>query len=133
VTASRKAAVVRNLVPLLFVQDIGASLAFYQDRLGFDLVAQWKPDEKLAWCRAERDGSAIMLQQAEEEDGPSEGRGRGIVFYFNCDDVDAMYAEVVDRGLACKRPAVAFYGENQIFLRDPDGYQLCFQSSAKPG
>ena len=31
-----------------------------------------------------------MLQQAEDEDGPAEGRGHGVAFYFICDDADAL-------------------------------------------
>jgi uncharacterized glyoxalase superfamily protein PhnB len=119
------------LAPLLFVRDIEASVAFYQDRLGFDLAATWKPNDHLAWCRLQRDGSALMLQQAEAEDGPAAGRGHGVSFYFNCDDVDLFYREVVDRGLMVKPPTTAHYGEKQLHLRDPDGYQLCFQSPAR--
>jgi lactoylglutathione lyase len=130
-TSVEGVAAIRELVPLLFVQDITASVAFYVDQLGFTLAAKWEPNGKLAWCRVARDGSAIMLQQAEDEDGPAEGRGRGIGFYFNCDSVDAIYAEFSGRGLVLKQPKVTYYGEKQINLRDPDGYSLCFQSSVK--
>ncbi|HWB52890.1 MAG TPA: VOC family protein [Tepidisphaeraceae bacterium] len=131
IITAKNRSVVRELVPLLFVGDIEASLAFYHERLGFDVVATWKPNNQLAWCRLERDGSAIMLQQAEEEDGPATGRGHGVNFYFNCDDVDLFYREVIERGLMAKAPTIAHYGERQLHLRDPDGYELCFQSPAK--
>lgn len=121
-------AAIRELVPLLFVQDILRSTAFYQERLGFELTQKWEPDGKLAWCRLSRDGSAVMLQQADDEDGPAIGRGRGVCFYFNCDDAQAIHAEFSERGLAIQPPAAAFYGMNQIFVTDPDGYELCFQS-----
>jgi uncharacterized glyoxalase superfamily protein PhnB len=127
---SEKTAVVRELVPLLFVDDMRLSADFYMEKLGFVMEQKWEPQGKLAWCKLRRDGSAIMLQQANEEDGPAGERGRGIGFYFNCDDVDAMYAEVVARGLAVKPPEVAHYGEKQMSVRDPDGYSLCFQSPA---
>jgi len=41
-----------------------------------------------------------------------------------------MYAEVVARGLIVNLLKVAFYGEKQLSLRDPDGYRLCFQRPA---
>lgn len=120
---------IRQLVPLLFVEDIAASAAFYQHRLGFAITEQWEPEGKLAWCRLVRDGAAVMLQQAcPEEDGPAKGRGRGVVFYFNCDDADGFHAELTSRGLAAPQPQAAYYGMNQISLQDPDGYELCFQS-----
>jgi uncharacterized glyoxalase superfamily protein PhnB len=119
---------VRELIPLLFVDDIEQSLAFYCERLGFELVNKWEPDGKLSWCRIERGGAAVMLQQACTEDGPAAGRGRGVGFFFNCDDVDAAYAQFSANGLKLDPPAVAFYGMKQVFCKDPDGYELCFQS-----
>ena len=126
-SVAHRAAAIRELVPLLFVQDIGRSVAFYH-QLGFVLAGSWEPDGKLAWCRIERAGSAIMLQQAENEDGPAHGRGRGVGFFFVCDDVDAIYAEFISAGMTLDEPQVAFYGMKQIFLKDPDGYELCFES-----
>ncbi|HTL03377.1 MAG TPA: VOC family protein [Vicinamibacterales bacterium] len=124
-----RTAAIRELVPLLFVQDIGCSVAFYQ-QLGFNPARTWEPDGRLAWCRLERAGSAVMLQQAEEEDGPAEGRGRGVELFFMCDDVDALHAEFISADVKMAPPQVAFYGMKQIFLKDPDGYELCFESPA---
>jgi len=127
---AQHSSVVHELVPLLFVDDIQSCVAFYIEKLAFTMQAKWEPDGKLTWCKLRRDGSAIMLQKACEEDGPAGARGRGIIFYFNCHDVDAMYAELVARDLIVNLPKVAFYGEKQLSLRDPDGYSLCFQSPA---
>lgn len=69
-----------------------------------------------------------MLQQAEAEDGPAAGRGRGVGFFFLCDDAEAVRMEICARGLLLDPPVTAFYGMRQLFLKDPDGYQLCFQS-----
>lgn len=120
---------IHELTPLFFVEDIARSLAFYQERLGFGMTQNWSPGGKLAWCRLVRGGAALMLQQAEEEDGQAAGRGRGVGFFFLCDDANAMHAELTQRGLAVDPPQAAFYGMNQLFVRDPDGYELCFQSA----
>jgi uncharacterized glyoxalase superfamily protein PhnB len=121
-------AAVRELVPLLFVEDITRSVAFYRDRLGFEMTGAWEPEGRLAWCRLQRGGSWLMLQQACDEDGPAEVRRRGVGFYFTCDDADALFAEFTARGLTLAPPTVAFYGMKQLFLKDPDGYELCFQN-----
>jgi uncharacterized glyoxalase superfamily protein PhnB len=120
---------VRELVPLLFVEDIARSVAFYRERLGFEMTGVWEPEGRLAWCRLQRGGSWLMLQQACDEDGPAEGRGRGVEFFFTCDDADALHAEFAARGLSLASPAVAFYGMKQLILKDPDGYELCFQNA----
>jgi uncharacterized glyoxalase superfamily protein PhnB len=90
---------VRELAPLLAVRDIERSVAFYRDQLGFELAGEARTKGKLFWCRMQRDGAAVMLQQDCAEDGPAEGRGRGVIFYFICDDADAMYAELCARGM----------------------------------
>jgi len=121
--------VVRELVPLLFVDDIERSVSFYCDGLGFRLALEARGDDgKLGWCRLERQGAALMLQQACEEDGPAESRGRGVGFYFICDDADAVHRELLDRGMQLDPPETAYYGMRQVYLKDPDGYILCFES-----
>lgn len=124
----------RQLVPLLTVTNIERSVHFYVDELGFQTRETWEPNGKLAWCWLKRDELAVMLQQdCPEEDGPAEGRGRGVILYCNCDDADAIYADLTKRGLQLHPPQVAFYGMKQIYLRDPDGYELCFESRVAPG
>lgn len=130
-TVPHKTATVQDLVPLLFVEDIERSLAFYRDQLGFHMTEKWEPDGKIAWCRLVRDGTALMLQQSCEEDGPAAGRGRGVGFFFLCDDADAIHIELCANRLLLDPPTVAFYGMKQLFFKDPDGYELCFQSPAK--
>lgn len=123
---------IHELVPLLFVADIARSLRFYRESLGFELVDAWEPGGKLAWCRVQRGGAAVMLQQATEEDEPATGRGHGVGFFFHCDDADAEYARFCASGLEPDPPAIAFFGMKQLFVKDPDGYQLCFQNPTKP-
>ena len=128
---AEQAVVIRQLWPLLCVRDIERSVQFYRDRLGFALVGQADAHGKLYWCRLERGGASVMLQQQSKEDGPTNGRGRGVMFYFVCDDADAMYAELTARGLQLARPTVAYYGMKQLFVPEPDGYSVCFESPAQ--
>lgn len=125
--------VVHELVPLLFVEDLDHSVAFYIDQLGFEMKLKWEPDGKLSWCRLERGNAALMLQLAcPDEDGSAEERSKGLGLFFNCDDAQAMYEELLSKGLSLEAPQVAFYGMNQLFLKDPDGYELCFQNQVEP-
>ena len=120
---------VRQLWPLLSVRDINRSLQFYRDQLGFALVGDdGTPDDPMSWCRLERGGSSIMLQQRVEQSDREASWGRGVCFYFICDDVDAMFAELSARGLQLEAPRLAYYGMKQLFVPEPDGYQICFES-----
>jgi uncharacterized glyoxalase superfamily protein PhnB len=128
-TTAQPDALVHQIWPLLVVEDIERSIEFYRDQLGFSLVgrAEWKG--KLYWCRVERGGACLMLQQAEaDEDGPAGERGRGVVFYFICEDADAMYRDLTGRGLELNKPSIADYGMKQLAIPEPDGYNLCFES-----
>ena len=123
---------IRELVPLLFVEDLSRSADFYCNRLGFEMKLKWEPEGTLAWCRLERDNTALMLQLAcPDEDGTMEERCKGVGFFFHCDDADAIYEELSSQGLSLDPPKVAFYGMNQLFVKDPDGYELCFQNQVE--
>ena len=119
---------VRQVWPLIVVRDMERSLAFYRDKLGFTVARTAESEGKIFWCRIERDGCSLMLQEGTEEDGPAEGRGRGVCLYFICDDAAAIHAELTARGLTLPPPKVAYYGMNQLFVPEPDGYELCFES-----
>lgn len=127
-TITGGAAGVRAVWPLLFVQDLEPSIRFFRDRLGFTVVGQADDDGTVYWCRLERGAASIMLQQADAEDGPAEGRGRGVGLFFVCDDVDDLYGEFIRRGLALAPPALADYGMKQVFVPEPNGYHVCFES-----
>ena len=47
--------------------------------------------------------------------------------YFSCPDVDAAYQHLRSHGLKVDEPKVAPYGMKQLYVKDPDGYNLCFQ------
>jgi catechol 2,3-dioxygenase-like lactoylglutathione lyase family enzyme len=125
---AEQVATVRQLWPLLSVGDIDRSVDFYQNTLGFTIVGRAEAAGRLFWCRLESGGASIMLQQAEEEDGSAEGRGRGVAFYFVCDDVEQLHTEFSSRGIKLDPIAVAEYGMKQLFVPEPDGYSVCFES-----
>jgi hypothetical protein len=52
--------------------------------------------------------------------------------FLGCPDLDAAYEELLGKGVTAKKPVVTWCGMKQMYLRDPDGYGLCFQWSAIP-
>jgi predicted enzyme related to lactoylglutathione lyase len=93
VSTAEQSVTVRHVWPLLAVEKVERSIAFYRDMLGFSVAGRADVDGRPFWCRLERGGAAIMLQRADEEDGPVRGRGRGITFYFVCDDAERLREE----------------------------------------
>ena len=115
-------------VPLLLVTDLARACDFYCRGLGFELDRRWEPDGELRWCWLRRNGASLMLQQACQEDRPAAPRGNGVSLYFICQDAAAVYRDLSSRGIEATPPTVAFYGMNQVFVTDLDGYALCFEN-----
>jgi glyoxylase I family protein len=130
---------IRGMAPLLQVFDMPTSIAFYRDVLGFEVVTTSKPGaQHFDWALLRLNGMELMLNTAYEEDSrpPEPDRARvaahdDTAIYFGCPDVDAAYAHFRARGVTAKQPKVAHYGMKQLYVSDPDGYNLCFQWPAK--
>jgi glyoxylase I family protein len=129
---------IRGLAPLLQVYDMPAALKFYCEGLGFEMVAtDGKPAPDLDWVLLRLNGFELMLNTAYERDhrppAPDPARiaaHQDATVYFGCPDVDAAYAYLQGKGINSEKPRVARYGIKQLYLKDPDGYLLCFQWKA---
>jgi glyoxylase I family protein len=126
---------VRGMAPLLQVFDMPTFIAFYRDVLGFEVVTTSKPGAENFGCALLRlNGAELMLNTAYEADSrpPEPDRARiaahgDTALFFGCPDVDAAYAHFRSRAENVKEPKIAPYGMKQLFVRDLDGYNLCFQ------
>jgi glyoxylase I family protein len=133
---------IRGLAPLLQVFDMPTSIAFYRDKLGFEVAttsAGPKPEnDQFGWALLRLNGIELMLNTAYEDDArpltPNPARIAAhddTAIYFGCPDVDAAYAYLRERGVNVKAPKIAPYGMKQLYVADPDGYGLCFQWPTK--
>ena len=131
---------IRGMAPLLQVFDMRASIAFYRDALGFERVANSEHREEVLfhWALLRRDGIELMLNTAYDEgERPAFPDAKRVTahddttLYFSCPDVDAAYSDLRAKGIAKKEPSVAPYGMKQLYIKDPDGYSICFQWPAK--
>jgi catechol 2,3-dioxygenase-like lactoylglutathione lyase family enzyme len=125
---------VKQAVPFFMVTDIEASLRFYVDGLGFALTNEWRPEKaggRIQWCWLQIGDAALMLQEYWRDGRPSVAPpgplGQGVSVCFMCADAIAIYHELVARGVAAERPFVG-NGLWVTSVRDPDGYQLYFES-----
>lgn len=119
---------VRHLWPLLMVRDIEESVRFYGETLGFEIVGKAESDDGVFWCRLQRGDACFMLQQRGEGATTTSQPAPEVAFYFVCDDADELHAEFLRKGLPLDPPALADYGMLQVFVPDPDGFVVCFES-----
>lgn len=128
---------VEGLAPLIQVFDMPTSVAFYRDVLGFTVVMQSRPGDEFDWCLLKLDNAELMLNTAYEKEfrpaAPDPARivaHEDMALYFGCRDVDGAYAHLRAKGVDVKPPKVAPYGMKQLYVKDPDGYVICFQWGA---
>ena len=124
--------------PYIEVFDMTESVAFYRDRLGFEVVfaspeVVTKEGRFSHFIRLRRDRAELMLNTAydsnERPPDRSEPRWAGckhVALYIDCDDVPALYSELSARGLKTKPPAMTGYGFLGFSASDPDGYGVVF-------
>jgi glyoxylase I family protein len=126
---------IESLCPLFQVFDMPRSLALYRDVLGFGIVDQaprGTDDCNWAWLRL---GPAeLMLNTMYEApyrpQAPDSARVAAhddTALYLGAPDVDAVFAYLRAKGFDVKEPVVSPYGMKQLYMKDPDGYNLCFQ------
>jgi uncharacterized glyoxalase superfamily protein PhnB len=119
---------------LLHVFDMPRALAFYRDLLGFQVDGDVPSDDKCDWVTLKLNGSELMLNTAYEADerpqvaDPARVAAHSdVILYFDCEDIDAAYTHLRQRDIAANEPAMSWYGMKQLYLRDPDGYEICLQ------
>jgi lactoylglutathione lyase len=121
----------QQLVPLLEVRSMDASLQFYVEGLGFRMTNEWVPDGRRRWCWIEQGAVALMLQEVvppERYDREFAGRsGIGVSLNFICRDAIAFFRLMRQRGIPAQRPFVGNYMW-VTSLEDPDGFRLHFES-----
>jgi catechol 2,3-dioxygenase-like lactoylglutathione lyase family enzyme len=125
---------IQYLCPLLQVFDMNTSLKFYCDVLGFRIHESAGPKDALDWVWLKLDDIDLMLNTAYETpfrpEHPDLARVAShddTALYLGCPDVDAAYHELLSKGITLSPPTIAPYGMKQLYVHDPDGFNLCFQ------
>ena len=129
-----------GVCPLLQVYDMPTSVRFYRDVLGFAVFGASPPrspdDSDWVWLK-QSNGTELMLNTRYEFDSRPPAPDPALAaahddtcLYIGCPDIDAAYRHLLGKGLTVNPPKVAHYGMKQLYLHDPDGYNICFQWTA---
>jgi len=106
--------------PVLFVADIGRSIRFYTEGLGFR-KAWHEADGKGTVCQVDRRGCEIILC----EDSGRRDKARLFVSLTR-EAIAALRREIADRSIPTK---TSWWGYDVIQIDDPDGNELLFPVS----
>jgi catechol 2,3-dioxygenase-like lactoylglutathione lyase family enzyme len=100
----------------LRVSDLAASLGFYRDGLGLEVVHRI---EDIAVIDL---GNVHLVLDAQDD---ARTTGSGAVLHAYVADIDGFHAGLVDRGVRPEsEPADRPWGDRDFTLVDPDGYRL---------
>ncbi len=109
---------IRRAIPNLVTDDLGTARTFYEEFLGFD-VAMDEPGFTMFASPSNRTAQITVADRAQP------GLDRGISeaqISIEVEDVDALHAEAVSRGLEIVYPLTDEpWGIRRFFVRDPDG------------
>ena len=123
----------RNLVaisPFFIVKDLQASIAYYRDRLGFEVEFQGPPDD-VYYAGVRRDSASIMLKTITPDVLPvpnhtRHGWARWDAYVYTLDP-DTLFSEFTERGATIVKP-LSFIDDGLwgFEIADADGYVIAF-------
>lgn len=120
----------RKMTPVLFVQEIAASVAFWRDRLGFEVTAEVPGEGGPAFVILVGHGIELMYQTAaalvaDPHAGLITWHGDRSYLFVEVDDIDATAAALEGCEILSPRHET-FYGAIEIACREPGGHVVTF-------
>jgi catechol 2,3-dioxygenase-like lactoylglutathione lyase family enzyme len=119
---------ISGISPFFIVSDAPSALAFYRDRLGFEIAFQEPADEPFFGI-VRRGSAMIMLKDVGVDPLPNHRREPAARWdaYLHVPDPDALAAELATRNVEFSEPLKDTHdGLRGFELRDADGYVLFF-------
>jgi len=130
----------RDAFPIIYVEDLAASLAFYRDLLGFSETYRFPPGEAAEFVALSL-GESASLALAAVTDGQvgAHGRtiqprvGRQFELCVYTDDVDRAVDRLRGRGATVlAEPADQPWGERIAYVADPGGHPIMICAVSQP-
>jgi catechol 2,3-dioxygenase-like lactoylglutathione lyase family enzyme len=118
--------------PLFIVRSVPETLAFYRDRLGFEITFQGPEPDDIFFGIVQRGRTMIMFKAVDVEPVPNHTRdiGHGIArwdAYIYVPDPDALAAEFASRNVEFFEPLTDTTDDLRGFeVQDANGYVLFF-------
>jgi uncharacterized glyoxalase superfamily protein PhnB len=120
---------IRQIVPLFFSTDFAATLAYFNDKLGFECVGTWS--DPPVYAIVARDGHAIHFRcAAPPTPNPDKYEEELLDAYIQVEDADALHAEYAAKGVEFVRGlGDTPWNSREFVVKDCDGRLLAFGAS----
>lgn len=128
----------KKLTPNLMVEDVARTLAFYRETLGFEVLTTLPEQEPFAFAMVKRDGVELMFQSrlSLSENVPALSGapiGASQTFYMEVTGIKDLYESLRDRVEIVVDFHETFYGTQEFYFRDINGYILSCSESVQQG
>lgn len=126
----------KKLTPNLMVEDVGRTLAFYREVLGFEVLTTVPGQEPLDFAIVKRDGVELMFQSRTSlsENVPALA-GAPIAasqtFYIEVEGLLDLYKALHGQVEIVVDLHTTFYGTQEFYFRDLNGYVLSFSEAVQ--
>jgi len=148
-----------SLIPNLMVDDVYKTTRFYQNILGFkfvvgiadaeagmkegNIVMELNEGVKLDWANLKLDpedpGSAEFMFQSRKSLEADVAALKGVnigasqTLYLQTEDADKQFKSLKDKVEVLQEPITRFYGLREWYMKDINGYILCFGQNLDQG
>ena len=132
----------KKLTTNLMVEDVNKTIEFYEETLGFEFVMavpkdsqevlmEIPKDKPLIYAMMKRVNIEIMFQEKNSlsKDIPvfkDMTIGGSLTFYFEVENINALYTELKEKVAVVKELHTTFYGMQEFYVKDCNGYILGF-------
>ena len=129
------------------VDDVNDTIRFYKDVLGFEFVMavpknsqevlmEIPKDRQLIYAMMKNGNVELMFQEKNSlsEDVPAlKGFeiGGSVTFYIEVENVEKLFVKLKEKVEIVKELHTTFYGMQEFYLKDCNGYILCFSEKRK--
>ena len=120
-----RTAQITGIAPQFLVDDLDRAIAFYRDRLGFELDFIYQS----FYAGISRDGFAIHLKHAPKvaADRTNRKQNEHLDAYIAVSGIRALFSELQMRGTEVIKPLEQRpWACLDFYVEDPDGHILCF-------
>jgi lactoylglutathione lyase len=126
----------KKLTPNLMVEDVRHTLTFYQDILGFEVVMTLPETAPYDFAIVRRDGVELMFQSRPSlsENVPAlaaSAIGASQTFYIEVAGISDLYHHIRNKVEIVVDLHTTFYGTQEVYFRDINGYILSFSEAVQ--
>ena len=136
----------KKLTPNLMVEDVNHTVSFYGDVLGFEfvmavstdgqeIITTWQNDKPLDFALMKCGSVEVMFQARKslsEEFPALDGLALGgsLTLYIAVTGIKEIHAELTGKATIIKELQTTFYGMQEFYIQDCNGYIIGFAEQA---